>query len=276
MKNYLHSLILMTVFFGASVHASRNGSSAMTGEDYAIISNGQGISSPSFWNGIEGENPAGLVNNQSLKLQVAAGSYSGAFLGSASNVGAGSLGSGGILVGNGMLGSGVDFQEFMNSSGVKQGKINWGLAGRLQPIATTFGLSSHTLLKGARSTYDAGLMIEPLRQIRVGFTVPNFTNANRTIAGGVTYLLDESVEMVVDADYNSHDSCGVVKPGVTLHAAMVQAAIAYGVRFKGTVNELLNQGFTAGLGIKLAQSLLISYEYRGIPDHRVGLTLRFN
>jgi len=106
--------------------------------------------------------------------------------------------------------------------------------------------------------------------------VPHFTDTVNTFAGGLTYAMDASVDLVVDADYNTSSRAGVVKPGVTFRTSMFQASAAYGLFYTGNFTSLIQDGFTGGLGIRLADSLLISYEYRGIPEHRLGLTLRFN
>ena len=261
MKILLIPFIASILLCSAPVQA-KNG---LMEEDHFVVSNGQGVSSPSFWNGLKGQNPAGMVFNQETKLQIGAGSYSG-----------GSLGSAAFLMGNGMLGAGAEFEELIYTGGSKKGKINWGLAGRLEMIMTTLGFSSHTALQGGGTSYDAGLFIEPSRRFRLGLTLPNINASISTVATGVTYQLDESVEMIVDADYNKNASCGVLKPGLSFHTTKLQATAAYGLRFKGNVDQLLKQGFTAGFGFQLAQSLLISYEYHGVIDHRVGLTLRFN
>ncbi len=268
MKTILISLVSLLSILSADAYAARGGSGLGMSEDHSMISNGQGIVAPGFWNGIEGENPAGLVSNQTTKLQIGAGSYSGNQ----------NYGSGAILLGNGMLGSGVEYQNYNHYSGTgsTQGKINWGLAGRLQPIMTTIGISSHYTLKGGGTSYDAGLLIEPVQRVRLGFMIPNFTQNAHTFGGGFSYLLEDAVELVVDADYNSTSAAGNLKPGITFHTDRVQASASYGLRYKGASDLLIHQGLTCGLGIKLAESLLITYEYHGIPDHRLGLTLRFN
>ena len=235
---------------------------AQATEERFITSADQGISTPSFWNAIKSENPAGLVLNQTVKLQIGAGSYNGTSR----------YTSGGLLMGNGIIGAGVEYQ---NSN--LPNKINWGIAGRLQGVATAFGLASHTTLEGGGTVYDAGMIIEPIKKVRLGFMLPHFNTNLDSFTGGLAYLVDEdTLEVIVDADYNSTFSNGVIKPGVGFHSERIHAAEAYGLRYLGDSTVVLNQGLSLGLGAKVTEYFLVSYEYRAAPEHRLGLTLRFN
>jgi hypothetical protein len=260
MKTCFISLALL-MMFGTNAWAARGSSGSIGMEESAMVSNGQGISSPSFWNALISQNPAGLNFNQTTKLQIGAGQYNTKE----------QFGSAGILGGSSILSGGTEFQKSKSSQGV----LNSGLAVRLAPISTSVGVSSHYTIKGS-STFDAGLLIDLSNRIRFGFMVPHFTDTVNTFAGGLTYAMDASVDLVVDADYNTSSRAGVVKPGVTFRTSMFQASAAYGLFYTGNFTSLIQDGFTGGLGIRLADSLLISYEYRGIPEHRLGLTLRFN
>lgn len=237
-----------------------------------MVSNGQGVSSPSFWDGIEHENPAGLAFNSSAKLQFGAGSYKGSGLKDRTLV------SEGLLLGNGMIGAGVQYQSLPNfdGTGMTQGKIHWGLAGKIETVFTTFGISSHTTLNGGASTLDLGVLIHPIRPIRLGFMMPDFTHNIGVFAGGITFLISESLDVVIDADYNSIFSLGMLKPGVTWRWNWLQTTFAYGIRYLGESDALLSHGVSAGLGLRIVRSVLFSYEYQGDTEHRLGLTLRFN
>jgi hypothetical protein len=276
MKHALHSLFSLGFLLTFDAQAIALGS-----EDRFMISNGQGISSPSFRNGIAGQNPAGMVFNQSSKLQIGAGSYyEGSQIGKATSTSGGMFGYGSaaVLLGNGLLGAGLEFQNFINyfKDGSPQGMINWGLGGHLQSLNTSFGLSSHTLLNSAGTTFDLGMFTEVIPHIRLALMIPDFTNGFKTLSGGATYILNEKIEIVVDADYNSTLSIGTLKPGVSFHSDFIHATAAYGLRYLGNGTALLYEGLTAGLGIRVFYPLLFTYEYRGIPLHLAGLTLRFN
>lgn len=246
-----------------------------------MISNGQGISSPNFRSGLAGGNPAGMVFNESSKLQIGAGSYhENSQIGRSTDSSGGVFGYGSttLLMGNGQIGAGLEFQNFINyfKDGTSQGIINWGLGGYLQSIETTFGLSSHTILNGGGTTFDFGMFYEGLPDIRIAFMLPNITKTIQTLAAGVKYSVNDCMEMIVDADYNSTLSLGTLKPGFSFHSDKVHASASYGIRYLGNNSNLLYEGFSAGLGFRVFYPLLVTYEYRGIPDHLLSLTIRFN
>lgn len=283
--NTIRCLLLSLLFMSTAARAAEDALVTVAtegpSEEYFMVSNGQGISSPSYWNALIGENPAGLVHNQSIKFQFGAGSYSGdGLVGSSSNTHLDqySYTSEGVLIGNGIIGAGLEFQNYPNyfGTGVSQGKIHWGLAGCFKTIWTTFALSSHTTLNGGGTTFDLGVMIEPLSKVRLGFMIPDFARRFDTFAGGITFLLSDMIDVVVDADYNSKASLGAIKPGATIHRDWLQMTMAYGLRYLGRSYVILSQGLSAGVGLKIFNPLLLNYEYRGIPEHRLGLTLRFN
>ena len=236
-------------------------------EDQFIISNGQGISSPSFWNGMEGQNPAGIVLNNSNKAQLGFGSFSGTDQ---------PYGSGGFILGNGVLAAGAEYLSKSSAASTK-GQIDWALGGRIEAIRTSLGVSSRmSLVSGSAGVYDIGILADVTSSVRFGFMIPNFTGTIDTFGAGLTFLVNQTVDVVVDADYNTTASGGMVKPGLNFHSQNLHASVAYGLNYSGTAVTLLADKITAGLGVKLANSLLFSYEYRGVVEHRLGLTLRFN
>lgn len=264
MKNQILLAVAVLSLSGTVAHA-RGGN-----EDQFIVSNGRGVSSPSFWNGLEGQNPAGITANSSMKLQLGAGSLSGT-----DNV----FGSGGLLIGNGVVAAGAEYLS-KSTVGSSNGKLNWGLGGRIQSMNTSIGISSHAVANGGSPTYDIGLIIDPSSKFRFGFMIPNFTGTIDTYAAGMTVGVDNSVDVVVDADYSKSASGGLVKPGLTFRSQSMQATVAYGFSYSSSsttaTTAVLNDKLTIGFGAKLGNSLLFSYEYRGVVEHRAGLTIRLN
>jgi hypothetical protein len=263
-------LILSTSLNPSSAHARGYLASTSMNEENSMVANGQGISSPSFWDGISGANPAGLINNVDLKLQGAAASFDD----TTNNL----RGSGGAFAGNGMIAGGLEYSTF-NQGPLPSGKsqINGGLAANLSALQTAVGISTHRLSDNGGNSYDVGALITLAPQLRVGAMIPDFSNGLQLVAGGFTYAADPSVDFVVDAGYQLRDKNGIVKPGLSIHTNLIQATASYGFRFEGDSDDVLvTTKFSAALGLKLAEKILIEYEYRGLPEHRLGLTLRFN
>ncbi len=240
-------------------------------EEYLMISNGQGVSSPSFWDGLSGENPAGLVNNHSLKIQTAGATFDD----STKNIHE----SAALLYGNGLFGAGMEYANF-NASPYPAGaaQINWGVAGRFSSIHTAFGVSGRHSSISTRSYYDFGALIGLFQRVTMGLQVPDFGGKGgpQVVASGFTVMLHPMLDFVVDAAVHLRSHHGTVKPGITLRTDRVMATGAYGLDFAGNTDVLLNSKLTAGLGIKVTEYVFIEYEYRGMPQHRVGLTLRLN
>jgi len=244
-----------------SAAQARGYGSGMFQEDNDMVANGQGVSSPSFWDGISGANPAGLVRNMSIKAQGNIASFDDSTTTLRE--------SGGLLAGNGTYGAGVEYSNFNLQP--------YGAAGTLETLGTTLGISGHAVSNGGGSTYDVGTLIDLFPRFRLGGVIPNFTNGLQTVAAGFTYIADPMVDFVVDAGYQLRYQQGIVKPGISLHTNMIHATASYGFRFAGTWDSVfVTTKFTAAVGLRLTERFLVEYEYRELPEHRLGLTIRFN
>jgi hypothetical protein len=255
------------------VLASLSGSSALARgfggygiEDSFMVSNGQGVSSPSFWGGLKAENPAGVSYNQRLKLQSAVAAFSD----STSNL----RGSGGVLVGLGPVGAGLEWTQFDSSPyAASNSAIQWGLATDLDAMHLRIGVSGHHL-KSSSGSYTLGMIYEPFRILRVGFMVPAAQNGIHDLAGGLSLELDPAIDLVVDASMNAAQAAGVVKPGITLRGEHFQVSGGYGYRYRGSVDPVLSSKLSAAIGFKITDHVLIEYNYKGLPQHLLSLTLR--
>jgi hypothetical protein len=260
-----HFLVLLNVFVllsGESSHAY----GSYGREDQSMVANGQGVSSPSFWEGLKGQNPAGLSFNQRLKFQASAAAF-GSDLDPI-------RASGGVLFGSSFLGGGVEFSQFDSgpyASGI--GAIQWGLGGNLDVLNLRLGVSGRHI-KNTAGSYTVGLLFEPVRAIRVGLMVPRAQNGIGVVGAGLTFMLDPAIDVVVDGSLEPSSSHGVVKPGLTFHSHGFQLSASYGFRVRGTTDPLLYARFSGALGLKLSDHIFLEYSYRGLPEHLLGLTLR--
>ncbi|NDG85035.1 MAG: hypothetical protein EBX52_08370 [Proteobacteria bacterium] len=262
MRTVLAQFILLVVAVPVSGAMARGYGGGM--EDQMLISNGQGVSSPGFWEGLKSANPAGLSYNQRMKFQGCVATFDS----SASTISE----SAGVLGSVGQVGGGVEYSRF-GAGPYGTGAINWGLATAVDAASLRLGVSGHHL-NGASGSYDFGFLFDPSRQIRFGFLLPAIQNGLRNAGAGFTFGLDSTFDLVVDGamDLKSRDS--IVKPGLTLHADRFVVTGAYGFHVKGTSDPLLYSKFTAAIGMKITDHVLIEYSYRGLPEHLVGLTLR--
>ena len=269
MKAVLTGLVL-AAFFGTGTAFARS-SSIFGSEHRYMITNGQGVSSPSFLDGLNGANPAGLIYNTSVKLEAAGATFDN----STNDI----KGSGALLAGNSLIAAGAEYSQFNTeplSSGTDQ--VNFGVAARLAALNTTLGVSGHAISNGGGTTYDAGTLIDLFPRLTFGAMLKDFTNGIHEAAAGFTFVADSMLDFVVDAAYQIDEKEATVKPGLTLHTDLIQAAVAYGIKVtKNTADDpFLSRDFTAGLGLKLTQNILIEYQYKVFPQHWLGLTLRGN
>ncbi len=265
--------IILGLISLTNVSWARGFSGGSMREDYFMVANGQGISSPSFWNGLSGQNPAGLALNQSLKFQAGVATFDD----STRNA----RGSGALLLGNGLFGAGFEYSEYnANPYPANAGEINWGVAGRFSSINSVFGISARhswtEFPKTNASRYNLGILIDVLPGVRFGGIIPDINHGLQRLAGGFTYNFDQNIDFVIDAAYQLRSQNGVAKPGITLRTDRIVTTAAYGVRFAGEQDVILSSKFTAGIGIRFTDNVLVEYEYRGLPQHRLGLTLRLN
>ncbi len=235
-------------------------------EDQTMISNGQGVSSPSFWEGLKAQNPAGLSYNQRLKFQAGAAAF-----GSDLNP---IRASGGVLFGSSAIGGGVEYSQFDSAAyGSGTGAIQWGLGGNIDALRLRLGVSGRHL-SGSTGTYTVGLLFEPVRAVRFGLMVPRVQNGIDVVGAGLTFILDPAIDVVVDGSLDPSTSHGVIKPGITLHSDRFQVSASYGLRYRGTSDPLLYARFSGALGLKITDHAFLEYSYRGLTEHLLGLTLR--
>lgn len=234
-------------------------------EDQYMIANGQGVSSPSFWEGIKGQNPSGLVNNQRIKFQGA-----GAFFSDSLNQ---ARASGGVLAGLGPLGMGLEYSQFGSTpyaSGTSA--VNWGLAAELRSLDLAIGVSGNHV--GRNASYTVGLAYQPVNGFRLALMAPQVNQNPKVFGGGITLEIDPAIDLVMDAALDTRDSAIMLKPGLTLHADRFHVSGAYGHRHRGTSDPLLTAGLSAAVGLKVSEHILLEYSYQGLSRHLLGLTLR--
>jgi hypothetical protein len=264
MKSRQFAVVLLVLGMASSEVAHGYGSFGM--EDQTMISNGQGVSSPSFWEGLKQQNPAGLSYNQRLKFQAGAA----AFDNDLNPVRA----SGGALFGYQSLGGGIEYSQYDSgpySSG--SGAIQWGLASRIDALSLRLGVSGHHV-SGSSGSYNVGLLFEPAHAVRFGLMIPGVQNGLDVVGAGFTFMLDPAIDLVIDGSLNPSTKDGVVKPGITLHSDRFQVSASYGLRHHGTSDPLLYARFSGAIGIKFTDHVFLEYSYRGLPEHLLGLTLR--
>jgi len=103
-------------------------------EDQTAIPNGNGISTPSFWGGMSGENPAGMSFNTTFKAEATAATFD--------NTLSSPKESAGILAGNGLIGAGAELSKYSSGPVAGSGSLaNWAIAGRMTAIHSMFGFS---------------------------------------------------------------------------------------------------------------------------------------
>ncbi len=235
-------------------------------EDQMLISNGQGVSSPSFWEGLKHANPAGLSYNQRLKFQGSVASFDD----SLSSV----RPSAGILGSVGPLGMGVEYSQFESGPyGSGTGAVNWGMASAIDAASLRMGISGHHV-NGSAGSYDFGLLFDPSRQVRFGLLLPAVQNGLRNVGAGFTFGLDSTFDLVVDGAMDTKTQDSILKPGVTLHAERFVVSAGYGFHLKGTSDPILYSKLSASIGVRIHDHVLLEYSYRGLPQHLLGLTLR--
>lgn len=260
----LRNISLVT--FMLVVLSSTSWAASGSSEERSVISNGNGVSSPSFTDGLHGQNPAGLAENSSFKVHALGAGYNSSF--------DPFLGGVDFLFGNGLLGAGVGYNKPFGNGISNNGTLAWGLAGRLQSMNLALGFSGNHFLTGGGSRFDFGLLYEPSQKFRFGFTLPDLANQIDLLAFGFMYQLDPIAELVLDADYSTPSKVGVIKPGLNFYVSSFQISAAYGLNYTGTGSNYLTKKLTAGMGFKVTQAVMLSYEYQGLALHRIGLTMR--
>lgn len=262
----LQLLLLISMTLAASAHARGTGSGR---EEDSIVSNGQGISSPSFWDGLKGENPAGLTQNTSLKLQGGLAAFNGRSDDSLRY-------SGGLLIGNGLLGAGIEYTTYNGQAfAAGSGQINWGIAGYLSSLSTSIGVSGHHVSGSNGGSYDLGAMIDLSSALRLGVLLPGINSGIDIIGAGITYHAGRQLDLVLDSSINlgSGGPNLMFKPGISVHFDSLMLTAAYGF---GDGPGIVSKDLTAGIGLKVSRGLMLGYEYKGEPEHRLGLTLKLD
>jgi hypothetical protein len=250
---YTHILLLVSFLTITTAQAN---------EEAFIISTGLGIASPSFHDGMNGENPAGLSSNLTSKIVSEIRSSDHEF----SEVNA----LGGVLLGNGYLGAGLEYEKINDS------RLNWGVSGRIAPIMTTVGFAGHHKIPGTAGNYDAGILISLGGQMQIGISAFDILNAVDRIGLGIIYDIDNMLSFVADVLRDQDNGALLVCPGLALmiNPSWIMS-LSYAYQITDDAVSERTSGVKGGIGIQFAKPLLFKYEYNDQALHSFGLSIRF-
>lgn len=262
LKTYTKIIFVCFVFCYA--FSSRYVSAAPL-EEMSLVTTGLGVAAPSYRDGLSGENPAGLAFNNTSKLH--------GELSTAENNFNEVRGSGGILIGNGSLGAGLEFQR------ANETRLNWGMAASIAPLGTTIAVSGHHAVPGTVGTYDLGMLIGITKNIRLGLQGSNFIGGVDTVGFGLVHSIDPMWSYVLDFMKDLNSGGILFSPGLALNLShSVMFTLSYVRSIVDGSIDVLGQnkrtGFKSGLGIRLFQPILFRYEYNDQEQHTFGLSLR--
>jgi hypothetical protein len=273
----LGAFVLSAFTQSSSSHARGTAYSMGGFETDHLLSVGGGISSPSMTSAL-GENPAGLIYNQSFKLltQVASG-----------NEQLNPLGYGaGIFAGNGSVGGGMVLQGFNNQTGTTSGNVlllNWGLAAEFPSINMAWGFTGTRTISatgdvrgtGSGTTWcvDTGVIFNPRGSNRIGATI--YQLLDDVDAVGLGYALDPSpwATFAVDASYTTKARTTVVKPSLSFHLSKFQMSSGYGLRVQGTEWSWIRQGLSLAVGFEVTPHFSIQAYYNHLAQYLAAVTI---
>lgn len=237
-------------------------------ESQYLISGGGGVSAPSYISGT-GENPAGLVYNNRLRL-VAHGSLS-------TILDFGTLAAGGgIYWGNGWIAGGA---EIVGSIASPVGfTIDTGIAFAIPPIRTSFGLSYGVPISGGVNAtnnlvahqLDIGIISEPIAQLAIGATMYDLIGGPDGVGAGITYRPLRFFDLTADGSYSFSTGGFTLKPGVGLHIAFFHATFGYGFDINGGGAGIVS-GASAGVGFDIVGRVQIVGYYHQQNELYLGL-----
>lgn len=258
-----------SLFLGPTDAKALPGGPLAISENSSMIGNGQGVSTPSYWQGLNGHNPAGLAINSTLKVQGTGAAFDSDL--------SPARASGAVLGGNGTIGAGVEWSQYRRSPlPFGESNLNWGVGVRLSPVHSMIGISGRHNIPGNTAVYTAGLLFDVTRSVRFGLVVEDFTESFNAFSVGLNGQLTSYLEWIVDAGTNRSTNTSIVKPGFKVHVGNLNLSTAYGFRMEGRAAITMTPEWTTAIGFQITSFTAIQYEYQGLTEHRVGLTLKWN
>jgi hypothetical protein len=243
---------------------------AMTGgETEHLLSVGAGIASPSITSAI-GENPAGLVNNQRLKLLASA--YS------AGNDSFDPLGYGATLfTGTGSVGLGLGYQGRTGDG--TTGSLVYGLAGEISALKMALGVAGSFALEdqggGGRVGLDVGALFNSKGDLTFGVTAFGVEGGPDAYGAGIAYAMRSGARLALDAGVNNDLEGLRIKPGLLVSVDKIQLAFGYGLKVTDGGGSHIGDGLSLGLGFELGQNFHFQAYYNQLAKYFLGLTFRF-
>ncbi len=232
-----------------------------------LLSIGAGIASPSVTSAL-GENPAGLVSNETPKL-----------LGviSTENNSWDPLGYGGFFfTGNGAVGAGIGVQNY---SGAASGSaLQFGVAAEITQIATTIGASgSYALSNGVSDRFgaDLGLQFNSRGPFKVGLAAFNVNGGVDSFGAGLSYDANTNARIVIDGSVNNDFKGLRLKPALGITVQKFQITYGYGIDVSKDATSFIRTGSALGLGYEFAQSFQLQGYYNQIAKYYVAGMFRF-
>ena len=259
----IRTLVIAALILATSSSAWARGYGA--GGDHSITI-GAGYSSPSDTTAID-ENPAGLTFVTKPRL-----------------TGAGSTqdknfnpwtGTGGIFVGNGMVGAGAEVNHLVKNGAPYY--VEGALAAAIEPLSTAFGVTCGGATDNsiAFTCNNIGVMITPASNFRIGATGFNLINSSdvKYYGFGMSAPLNASSTISVDGSMDSHGNGTMVEPALGISVQALQLMVGYGASLDNKSQIGIRQGTQAGLGLKLGTQMHIEAYYNHLAKYYLALTL---
>lgn len=254
------------ILISSNAFAQRYGGGGGGSEGVNLLSIGAGISSPSVTSAI-GENPAGLIANQTTKLLVSGFSENSSF---------DPLGLGGTMYfGNGTVGAGLGYQKVTDGGG---SAMVFGLAGEITAMNLAFGAAgSYQLSDGFadRLGLDLGLQFNARGPLKFGATAFNVNGGVNSYGAGVSYDANPSARLVIDASVNDDFEGLRLKPALGVTVQKFQITYGYGIEIDDTASSFIRGGSALGLGYEFGRNFHLQGYYNQIAKYYIAGMFRF-
>ncbi len=227
-----------------------------------LVTTSGGIVSSS-WTTAVFENPAGLPGNSGFRLTGQGGSDSSFDH---------PFAAGGILLGNKNFGAAAGarqtFEKNRNST-----SAFYGLGIRSTGLRASLGAAGTTKITPDKgSSFNAGVKLEPLRQIQLGVTAFGIDGGVDEWGAGIGIGFGNDAMIVVDATANKDLKELAFQPGVTVAEGNAALTLSYGFK-EGS--QQLSKGFSAGGGLMFGKSTLFQVYYNHLAKYYATLSFMF-
>lgn len=230
---------------------------------------GAGISNPSYYTALYGQNPAGLGYSNTGRIKLAP-------IWSMQTIGGSHTLNGDVIYGNTFVavGAGLSYIAPILAGATSSLGARAGVAVTTRVLALG-GFASLGISPATSPSFKLGALLMPNSPVRIGYTLHGLGGSSVSHSAGAAFDLGRAVTIVADAGVDGAFQRIVLAPGIGISAQKLKISGGYGFQLTqvGSFPAAPLTGFYGSLTGEVSKKLLVFANYQTINALAAGLII---